>query len=167
MGENICKHLYKLFAIQMYCKHLYIYVYTHTHTLWSWFHKYIYVSKVAHFKYVQFVKHESHSVMSNYCDPMDYTVYGILQDKILEWVTVPSSRGSSWPRNWTGISHMAGDSSTVEQPGKHTLNIYVHFIVCQLYLIKLLQHNGREMNPSNDFSCSSPQDLQPNCPGHY
>ena len=29
------------------------------------------------------------------CDPMDYTVHGILQDGILEWVAFPFSRGSS------------------------------------------------------------------------
>ena len=29
------------------------------------------------------------------CDPMDYTVYGVLQARILEWVAVPFSRGSS------------------------------------------------------------------------
>ena len=28
------------------------------------------------------------------CDPMDYTVHGILQDWILEWVAFPFSRGS-------------------------------------------------------------------------
>ena len=33
------------------------------------------------------------------CDPMDYTVLGILQARILEWVTVPFSRGSSQPRD--------------------------------------------------------------------
>ena len=32
------------------------------------------------------------------CDPMDYTVHGILQARILEWVTLPFSRGSSQPR---------------------------------------------------------------------
>ena len=81
------------------------------------------------------------------CDPMDYTVHGILQarilewylfpspgdlpnpgiksrsphcrwilyqlshrgsPRILEWVTYPFSRGSSQPRNWTGISCIAG-----------------------------------------------------------
>ena len=42
------------------------------------------------------------------CDPMDYTVHGILQARILEWVAVPFSRGSSWPRNWTGVSCIAG-----------------------------------------------------------
>ena len=29
------------------------------------------------------------------CDPMDYTVQGILQARILEWVAIPFSRGSS------------------------------------------------------------------------
>ena len=45
------------------------------------------------------------------CDPMPmhcslsgYSVHGILQTRILEWVAVPSSRGSSWRRNQTSIS---------------------------------------------------------------
>ena len=33
------------------------------------------------------------------CDPMDYTVHGILQARILEWVAVPFSRGSFQPRD--------------------------------------------------------------------
>ena len=28
--------------------------------------------------------------------------------RILEWLAYPFSRGSSWPRNWTGVSHIAG-----------------------------------------------------------
>ena len=39
---------------------------------------------------------------------MDYTVHGILQARILEWVAVPFSRGLSQPRNWTQVSHIAG-----------------------------------------------------------
>ena len=42
------------------------------------------------------------------CDPMDYTVHGILQARILEQVAFPFSRGSSQPRDWTQFSHMAG-----------------------------------------------------------
>ena len=38
------------------------------------------------------------------CDPMDYIVHGILQARILEWVAIPFSRGSSQPRNWTRVS---------------------------------------------------------------
>ena len=32
-------------------------------------------------------------------------VYGISQARILEWVAIPSSRGSSQPRNWTHLPH--------------------------------------------------------------
>ena len=34
------------------------------------------------------------------CDPMDYTIHGILQARILEWVAFPFSRESSQPRDW-------------------------------------------------------------------
>ena len=33
------------------------------------------------------------------CNPMDYTVHGILQARVLEWVAFPFSRGSSQPRD--------------------------------------------------------------------
>ena len=39
---------------------------------------------------------------------MDYTVHGILQARILEWVAFPFSRGSSQPRDQTQVSRIAG-----------------------------------------------------------
>ena len=36
------------------------------------------------------------------------TPLGILQARILEWVVFPFSRGSSQPRDWTWVSHIAG-----------------------------------------------------------
>ena len=42
------------------------------------------------------------------CNPMNYTVHGILQARILEWVAFPFSRGSSQPRDRTQVSHIAG-----------------------------------------------------------
>ena len=42
------------------------------------------------------------------CDPMDYIVLGILQTRILEWVAIPFSRGSSQSRDRTGVSLIAG-----------------------------------------------------------
>ena len=42
------------------------------------------------------------------CNPMDYTVHGILQARILEWVAVPISSRSSQPRYGTGVSHITG-----------------------------------------------------------
>ena len=41
------------------------------------------------------------------CDSVDYTVHGILQARILEWVAVPFSRGSSQPRHRTQVSLIA------------------------------------------------------------
>ena len=47
------------------------------------------------------------------CDPMDYTVHGILQARILEWVAFPFSRGSSQLRDRTQISRIAGGFFTI------------------------------------------------------
>ena len=60
------------------------------------------------------------------CNPMDYSlpgssVHGILQSKILEWVDLPSSRGSFQPRDWTFIScilHLQVGSLPLAPPGK-------------------------------------------------
>ena len=43
-----------------------------------------------------------------FCDPMDYTVYGILPARILKWVAFSFSRGPSHPRGKTKISHITG-----------------------------------------------------------
>ena len=47
------------------------------------------------------------------CDPMDYTVHGILQARILEWVAFPLSRQSSQPRDQTQVFHTAGRFFTI------------------------------------------------------
>ena len=38
------------------------------------------------------------------CIPLGSSVHGILRARILEWVTISSSRGSSWPRDQTQVS---------------------------------------------------------------
>ena len=47
------------------------------------------------------------------CDPMHYTVHGILQARILEWVAIPFTRGSSEPRGGTQVSCIAGRFFTI------------------------------------------------------
>ena len=42
------------------------------------------------------------------CNPVAYTIYGILQARILEWVAFPFSRESSQPRDFTQVSRIAG-----------------------------------------------------------
>ena len=44
---------------------------------------------------------------STLCNPMDYIVYGILQARILVWVAIPFSRGSSRSRDWTQVFRVA------------------------------------------------------------
>ena len=51
-------------------------------------------------------------------NPMDYTVHGILQARILEWVAFPFSRGSSQPRNQTKVSTSQADSLSAEPQEK-------------------------------------------------
>ena len=52
------------------------------------------------------------------CDPMDYTVHGILQSRILEWVAFPFSRGSSQPRIELRSPALQADSLPAKPPGK-------------------------------------------------
>ena len=58
------------------------------------------------------------SVMSNSCSLMDYSppgssVHGISQARIVEWVAISFSRGSSQPRDWARVSRMAGGFKAV------------------------------------------------------
>ena len=56
------------------------------------------------------------------CGPMDNTIHGILQARILEWVGFPISRGSSQPRDQTQVSCIAGRFLTSWAIG----NIYIY-----------------------------------------
>ena len=54
----------------------------------------------------------------NLCDPMDCSlpvssVHGISQARILEWVAIPFSRGSSRPKDRTWVSYVAGTLFTI------------------------------------------------------
>ena len=67
------------------------------------------------------------------CDPMDWgppgsSVHGILQTRILEWVAMPCTRGSSQPRDQTHVfcvSCIAGRFFTTEPPQKPHMYMYV------------------------------------------
>ena len=58
---------------------------------------------------------QSHTILCNPmdCRPPGSSVHGVLQARILEWVAIPFSRGSSWPRNRTQLSCIAGRCFTV------------------------------------------------------
>ena len=83
------------------------------------------------------------------CDPMDYTVLGILQARILEWVAFSFSRGSSQPRDQTQVSCFSGGLKGVQ---KFLMN---HGVISD---VALLQKASRiQTNTSGDFP-SGPMD---------
>ena len=50
------------------------------------------------------------------------SVHGILQARILEWVAISFSRGSSWPRNRTRSPALQSDSLLTELQGKSSIS---------------------------------------------
>ena len=65
----------------------------------------------------------SHLVMSDSMWPGS-SVHGILQARTLEWVAIAFSRGSSQPRDWTWVFHIAGRFwATREAHACHTFAI--------------------------------------------
>ena len=70
------------------------------------------------------------------CHPVDHgspgsPVQGILQARILEWVAMPSSRGSSWPRDWTHISYISCIGKQVLYHSRHLGSRYSESTCCQ------------------------------------
>ena len=52
------------------------------------------------------------------CNPPGFSVHGILQERILEYIAISSSRDSSWPRDRACIFFTEGRFFTTEPPGK-------------------------------------------------
>ena len=76
------------------------------------------------------------------CSPRDCSMpgsssHGVFQARILEWIAISSSRGSSWSRDWTPVSWVAGRFFTSEPPGKPYLLNNCILVICNYY-IKLL-----------------------------
>ena len=67
------------------------------------------------------------------CDPMDYTVHGILQARILDWVAFLFSRGSSQPRYWTQVSLILQADSLPAEPLHTYIHIYI-YIYMYIYI---------------------------------
>jgi hypothetical protein len=55
------------------------------------------------------------------CSSPGSSVHGISQER--KWVAITVSRGSSWPRDRTGICCIAGRHFTTEPPGKPTVKM--------------------------------------------
>ena len=61
------------------------------------------------------------------CNPPRPSVHGILQATILEWIAIPFSRRSPWPRDQTGVSCIAGSLYLLSYKGSHFLILYISF----------------------------------------
>ena len=111
--KNICiylfffdSHFWSLNHISLYCT---CYIFLIFNFLWLPYLNWSSETKMAyrctcHAKSLQFC--------STLCDPLDcsppgFSVGGILQIRILEWVTMPSSRGSTQSRNQIHIPHIS------------------------------------------------------------
>ena len=59
------------------------------------------------------------------CIPPGSSVQEILQAEILEWIAMPSSRESSWSRDWAQVSCISGRFLTVWATGKPGFQVYL------------------------------------------
>ena len=67
------------------------------------------------------------------CDPMDCSlpgssIHGILQARVLEWVTISFSRGSSRPRDWTGLLHCRQTLYYLSHQGSNQRSNFQHLL---------------------------------------
>ena len=70
------------------------------------------------------------------CSPSGFSVHGAFRVKILKWITISFSRGSSQPREWTCSSCIAGEFFTTESVAKPFF--YVLTLICLILNISIL-----------------------------
>ena len=63
------------------------------------------------------------------CSPSGSSVHGISQARILEWVAVSFSRGSSWPKDWTHVSFISCNGKWIFYHWATGKPIYVYLIL--------------------------------------
>ena len=88
---------------------------------------------------------QSLSRVQLFCDPMDcsppgFSVHGVSQARILEWVAICFSRESSPPRDWICVSHFAAGFFIIEPPGKSRAFIMFVMFSCALVSDSLRPH---------------------------
>ena len=86
-----------------------------------------------------YVKVEVVQLCPTLCNPMDHTVQGVLQAGIPEWIAMPSSRGSSQPRDRSQVSHIAGGFFTSWDILK-CMYVCSHWVTFKFYPIHLHVH---------------------------
>ena len=74
---------------------------------------FVYIESLNFWWLKKFLKEKITQSCPTLCNPTDYTVHGILQERIQEWVAFPFSRESSKPRS----PELQEDSLSAELPG--------------------------------------------------
>ena len=87
---------------------------------------------------------------------MDYTVHGILQARILEWVAFLFSRGSSQPRNRTQVSCIVGGFFTSWATGKPEIIGWIDIIFVVVAVAASLQSCPTLCDPIDGSPPGSP-----------
>ena len=94
------------------------------------------------------------------CSLPGCSVHGILQARILEWITIPFTSGSSWPRGWTQVSCISGRVITIWTTRKAQLNSRLFQLSPVLVLFFFFPScsfsaPGFSQGSHNTFSCAS------------
>ena len=79
------------------------------------------------------------------CGSPGSSVHGILQARILEWVAILFSRGSSQPRDQTWVSHIAGGPITSCQIERGNVAAVTDFI----FLVSKITADSEQLQPWN------------------
>ena len=104
------------------------------------------------------------------CDPMDCRlpgslVHGIFQARVLEWVAIAFSRGSSWPRDRTQVSRIVGRRFTVWARSRQIFSVVLSVFLCSRHyflhklwcwhccLSYLNEENGSQGRKHLPYSC--------------
>ena len=86
--------------------------------LWILFYTHQFALTIEFSLYTKVKDNEVTQLRLTFCDPVDcsppgYSIHGIFQARVLEWVAISFSRGCSWPRDRTQVSHIAGRCFTI------------------------------------------------------
>ena len=97
------------------------------------------------------------------CDPMDcilsgFSIHGIFQARVLEWVAISFSRGSSPPRDLTPVSHTVDRGFTIWATREVLLWTFISILWNTIWLCKginymhILQHRRTSKTYANERS---------------
>ena len=101
------------------------------------------------------------------CSPPGSSVHGISRERLLEWVAIPFSRGSSQPRDWTRVSCIAGRFFTVwatrEALVVESLLLFSHSVMYDSLRPHGLQHPRLPCRSPSPGTCSNSLPLSWSC----